>query len=97
MSMDYPADSQAVLDEARNSGFSNATLLYPDYVNAAFNAVQGGQDPLQALTAAQTQASQNMETALARRENTIVVVATPRPDVVVGADEVALNFAMWNY
>ena len=94
--MAYPSDSQTVLDQAREVGFSNASLLYQDYVTAAFNAVQGGQEPLEALSAAQSQAVQNMETALARRKNTVVVVATPIPDAVVGADEVTLNFAMWN-
>ncbi len=96
MDFSYPPDTQAVLDEARNIGFSSASLLYQDYIISAFNAVLAGQDPLEALTAAQTQAVADMETVLTRRENTLVVVATPIPEVVVAADEVSLNFAMWN-
>jgi ABC-type glycerol-3-phosphate transport system substrate-binding protein len=92
----YPPESQAVLDGARNRGFSNVSLLYQDEIIAAYNAVRGGQDPLEALTVAQTQAADTLATAVASRGNTLVVVATPIPEIVVAADEVALNFAMWN-
>jgi ABC-type glycerol-3-phosphate transport system substrate-binding protein len=96
MDFAFPPETQAVLDEALNVGFSNVALLYQDYINTALNAVRAGQDPLDALTAAQTQAAADMQTTLARRDSTVVVVATPVPEVVVAADEVSLNFAMWN-
>ncbi len=91
-------ENQAVIDRALETGLPLAELRYVDYVMTALDAVRTqGVDVRSALQAAEASAVANLQTAADRRSATTVYVATPVPEVVLQAGEIALNFGMQSF
>lgn len=89
-----PADLKPLLDQALNTGLTQADSLFGDYLVTAFSAMQSNNlSASAALTAAEAQAIKDQQTAIASKGKTPIVVATPIP-IAVAPGKITLKFGL---
>ena len=93
-----PADQQAILQTAVETGLTGIDLRYFDYVNQAVQAIiNDGIDATTALQQAQEMALENLEAAAGWTPEQAVMVATAIPTPSFESGEIVLDFgvSMW--
>ncbi|MHB8751861.1 MAG: ABC transporter substrate-binding protein [Aggregatilineales bacterium] len=92
---DLSADMIKLLDHAFNDGITIADLRYTNYVLSALFKMTSVNTPSQvALSAAETQAMTDMQTALGKKSTTVVIVPTPIPTLAPGSGKITLKFGI---
>lgn len=94
--LDFTPENQAVIDQAFANAMSDT--LFSEYLNVALNKMEShGIDARTALLETELEAVNNLAAAEQKRNEITVSVATPVPQVVLGAGEVALNFGLTSF
>ncbi|MEZ4668681.1 MAG: extracellular solute-binding protein [Anaerolineae bacterium] len=94
----FSAENQAVIDAAIQNGIPMSEMRYYSYVvNASSGMSNDGLDAKAALQEAEATAVANLQTAEDRKTTTVVLVATPVPQIVLQSGEIALNFGIQSF
>ncbi len=93
----FSAENQAVIDSAIVNGLSLSQMRYADYLSLAVTKIQEGADAITALQEIELEAVSNLQTAAAKRDEGVVTVATPVPEVQLAPGEIALNFGIVSF
>lgn len=86
---------QTLIDQGVENGIPFSQLRYVNYLDTALNKIARDQsDPTIALQAAEDLALEAQKTAVAKKQNLIVAVATPIPVGSSTAGKITLNFEL---
>jgi ABC-type glycerol-3-phosphate transport system substrate-binding protein len=90
---DLPPEIAEAVEDMLPNALPTTALHFGEYVVEAMTAIsQNGLDSATALEEAELAAVANLQTAADRQGTSPIVVATPIPEVVLGAGEVSLKF-----
>jgi ABC-type glycerol-3-phosphate transport system substrate-binding protein len=95
---EFSPETQALIDRALENAIPISELRFYNYIDRIINlVVQDEQDLNVAISTIEAEAAENLQTAAARRSNTVVMVATPIPTPVLSAGEIALKFGVTSF
>ncbi|MEZ4671076.1 MAG: extracellular solute-binding protein [Anaerolineae bacterium] len=94
----FSPENQAVIDQALENGIPYSEMRYSSYVwKAALSVRYEGLSAQDALQNAEAEAVANLQTAEARATDTLLLVATPIPQVALQTGEISLKFGVQSF